>query len=986
MKPLRLKLKNFGTFIEADVDFARFDQTPFFLIHGNTGAGKTTLFDGICYALYEQGSSKYRDRNNLVSHHAKDGEKLEVEFWFERGHRTFHIKRQFGNSKSGKPGTPKQALTEVQLNGKGYEPAGQPLTKKTEVDEFIKNTLQFDLEQFRKIIILPQGQFAEFLHASTIEKSKILHELFGTEAYERLTEQLKKAYDERKEAVEELAKDVKRTQNDLSAALTKYLSQESPQDFEQALEAVSEQIRQKEAEYKKYSKEVDATQQQLNAQEQLAESFRQLEKLQERQRAHQAQEPTIRTKRDALEAARRAAVLRSDLERLRKLEKALEATGGKSWRTEVPEQCKTVPTEAQTQTQRDRKNELEKSKTVFEALEKAEKSLAEAQKEVQKAAREESKKQQELEVAKEQIKTLEKQIQENEARLEEKKQIEERIQKIKKWEEQREQFHHLSDEILRLEKLQKATLERVNKFSQDWQQKQKNYQQLFRQWREGQAQRLALDLREGEACPVCGSRKHPQKAVQSGQSVSDADLERAEKAESKAKNALDKLRQTLTSQETEAKTAQKQLEQLQAKFSEDDQKVMAMSAEEFERKAQKSREKDKVLQQLEQTQKKLRNQQLPEAQKAQETAQTAYDKAKEAHQAAKSAVEVAKNTLTERKRQLPEGFSDKKELQTEIQRLEKSITEGERLRKLEEQWKQFGEEEKGVQENVRKEHFPSIEAARKALLDESQQTKLDQAIKGWEKENVELDTENQRLQKATEGKQKPDLATTKQQLEQLKKQQSKCTEEKAHLLALHQTQSDKLKTLRQTEKQFQAKNKEIKPYKELYGIANGDNPRKQKFATYALSVFLDEVIRFANKRLKLLSDDEFQMERFDQQEGREQSVGLGIRVFNNNTGRYLKPKELSGGETFIHALALALGLADVVYAQSGGAKLDAMFIDEGFGTLDEEKQRKTLRALSENEGQYRMIGIISHVEQFKKMNIPKIHVLKDENGSRVVLS
>lgn len=987
MKPIRLKLKNFGTFVkETNVDFTRFAETPFFLIHGNTGAGKTTLFDGICYALYEEGSSKYRDRNNLISHHAKDGEKLEVEFWFERGHRTFHIRRQFGNTKSGNAGTPKQSLTEVRANGEGYDPVGQPLTKKTEVDEYIKNTLQFDVAQFRKIIILPQGQFAEFLHARTDEKSKILHELFGTEAYERLTKKLKEEYEKRQEAVLELEKDVTREQKALRAenALGKYLSEEAPEDFEQALKVVEKESQQKQAEYEKYSKEVEAAQQNLNAQEQLAKSFHELEKLHKRQQAHQKKQPEIEAKQYERKAAQRADTLKNELERLRKQEEQLEKAVGKNWRTEVPKQCQSVPKESETQAQRDRKNELEKSGGVFEALEKAEKDLQTRQKQVKKAAAEETKKQQALETAKAKVKTLEEQIAQNEKALEAREDTEKRIRKIEKWEEQRQQHQQLREKVQATQAAQKKTLAKLQKEEKAWQEKQQNYQALFRQWRNDQARRLALDLSEGDPCPVCGATEHPQKATHSGEAVSDAALERAEKAENKARTKLDKTRQTLAGQRTETEATQKQLRELEQTFDENDQAVMAMPAEEFERKAQKSRQKHEQLRKTEEAQRALRNQQLPEAKNAQESAQKAYEAAQKAHQEAQSAAQVAEATCNERRQHLPEGFADKKALQAAIKALEKSITEGEHLRKLAEQWAQFREEENRILGHCQEQQFPDIKSARNALRTEAEREQLEKVIRDWENEKVELQTESQRLRKATRDQQKPDLSALQQQLKERKKQQSESSDEKARLLALHQAQVESLKTLRQTEQRLQAKYKEIKPYEDLYHLASGKNDRNQKFATYALSVFLDEVIRFANKRLALLSDDEFQMERFDQ--GRGKSVGLDIRVFNTNTGRYLNPKELSGGETFLHALALALGLADVVYAQSGGAKLDAMFIDEGFGTLDTEKQRKTLRVLSDNEGQHRMIGIISHVEQIKKMNVPKIHVLKEGKGSRVIVS
>ena len=170
----------------------------------------------------------------------------------------------------------------------------------------------------------------------------------------------------------------------------------------------------------------------------------------------------------------------------------------------------------------------------------------------------------------------------------------------------------------------------------------------------------------------------------------------------------------------------------------------------------------------------------------------------------------------------------------------------------------------------------------------------------------------------------------------------------------------------------------------LSNLAKGDNEMKQKFQTFVLSVFLDEVILFANKRLSILSEDRFELRRTDDVVDKRRKAGLDLYVFDSYSGKEQPVKNLSGGETFYTSMALALGLADVVTARSGGRQLDAIFIDEGFGTLDPGTLELSLKTLMDLEGEHRLVGLISHVEVLKeRFRNSRIEVIKEKSGSMV---
>ena len=179
---------------------------------------------------------------------------------------------------------------------------------------------------------------------------------------------------------------------------------------------------------------------------------------------------------------------------------------------------------------------------------------------------------------------------------------------------------------------------------------------------------------------------------------------------------------------------------------------------------------------------------------------------------------------------------------------------------------------------------------------------------------------------------------------------------------------------------------ENKPLSEIAQLAKGENALKQDFQTHVLSAFLDEVMGYANARLRLLSDERYELRRTDDaKSGHVKRAGLDLVVFDNHTGNQRSVSNLSGGETFFTSLALALGLADVATSKAGGIQLGAMFIDEGFGTLDSHTLDRALTTLSNLDGQYRMVGIISHVAELKERIKNRVEVTKEQHGSKITI-
>jgi len=282
---------------------------------------------------------------------------------------------------------------------------------------------------------------------------------------------------------------------------------------------------------------------------------------------------------------------------------------------------------------------------------------------------------------------------------------------------------------------------------------------------------------------------------------------------------------------------------------------------------------------------------------------------------------------------------------------------------------------------LQEHHFPSKEVYNQAKMNEQDQQKVKKEIDSFKEERTSLNRNVEELQKELKEKERVDVSTLDEQLKQLKNAYE-IAFEKWKLSERHYKDTGRLKKdITDTEKKVLEKEEELRTITDLYDVVRGQNHQKISFERYLQIDYLEQIIGAANQRLKRLSNGQFYLMRSDRQESHGRQSGLALDVYDAYTGQTRDVKTLSGGEKFNASLCLALGMSDVIQSFQGSISIDTMFIDEGFGTLDEESLNKAIDTLVELQQSGRMIGVISHVQELKTVFPAVLEVKKTKAGS-----
>lgn len=1001
MRPLTLSLKNFGPYEKANFDFTKFTDSPLFLISGKTGSGKTTLFDALCFALYGETSGQNRTPKEMRSQFAK-GE-TRVNFTFSVKKTMYEITR-----------LPEQWVPKKKGEGERLQPGKVTLTeiieekkvaqwkKVTEVNEKIYQLLGLDLSQFIQVVLLPQGEFRRFLVADSAEKEKVLRRLFSTTLYLNWGKYLK-------EQVKEKGNLLKETQLKKQILLDQVAENFTEENLKKRYEEKIDVTGKRE---KTYEKAKIATEQ---AEKSLAEKTLQVEKRATLERLKN--EDTSDKKQQQNELNKEIQLL----EKVKEIKVTFEKT------QEVKEKLKTFQL---------RKESLEKNlKEATSCLQEKETVLEELLKDTEPLGKKETLRNLlQAEDSYEEVSSLNERIKKDTLLLEKKKQevthltdevkvLEEKLASLslkadlpsvmekekllleKKYTLNQEETHFSQLEKLKIahetfeKKLSQLSLEIKTK-EKDFLEKEKSFKKAQSAWAHEQIAHLASLLEENQPCPLCGSTTHPAPAQFLKGDLKKLEEEKLtqEKIFRDSQEGLISWKEKLQGQKKQAEKSCLEYEEKKAQgqqtyekflqeketFAEESLLVAKEKAEQKEIATQittvteKVKEKTAALH-LVTEEKENFQKQLGLKMMKKETLEKNLDQAL----LPKEHRRKVKEKLTEEVRQFEKNLAEVREAKDNLAK--ESLTLTTQLKENQ----QLLLEEKRKKEECEKEFKQALSAA--DILEATFLEKLDQVshLPQLKEEKEQLDRLLQELQikiatlkqeVTTEDIHLPQLEERLAELKmQLTKEQNAYYEEKNQLLHLENI----LKQVTSLNDSLGKKEKELNDWFMLSQVANGDGLYKISLERHVLQESFLQVLNKANEKLQFLSFGRYFLSLDNESKGAKKNSGLEISVYDDYLGDKRRVQTLSGGESFIAALALSLGLGEVIQENSGGVAIELLLIDEGFGSLDTEALDMAITAL-ENIESNRMIGLISHVKELKDRVISQINVKSLGNGRSIL--
>ena len=910
MKPQKLIMSAFGSYAgEVVIDFSNISH-GIFLITGDTGSGKTTIFDAICYALYDRTSGGAREASDMRSQYAGADTPTFVEYTFTYGEEIYVIKRNPKYSRLSKR-KDKDGNYKETVEQPGVEltmPDGKVFAGKLkETNEKIMEIIGLDADQFTQIAMIAQGEFMKLLQASSNKRKEIFAKIFDTKIYWQLQEELRRRT---KSIFGELEDNRKFCEQELGSIRVFPLMQEQEEepdfsflehDMDGILRKLCELLevgRKRELEQKdrleKWQKQIDEKSSRLVEAKQINELFDHLEEAQEEKQRLEALREEMAAKETSLEQAKKAAVVKMEEDKYQ---------AGIILRQECQKR-------------------LASYRNTMEALIRDIQELEESKNLVQQLRLEkEPEYQQQIHRIKDSLPLYE-QAQELEKEL---KAIEKQLRIFEK------------DAALKQELLSQAQAELIQKHEKAVE-AMHFYQQANDSFIAEQAGIMAAALRENMPCPVCGSTSHPHKAELSESAVTQQQVNETKKIWQKA--------------EEEERLCSDQITQLR-------EEVQAARMAQQEKAAG-----------LENTKKQY----------AQLRQQLVFASKQEA-QRELNAIEASLQEII--------NAVDMAEVKWQKATQEKATFSG-KIDAEEEQEKRLIQEEaellKSFEKELVQQGFSSREAFQAAICEDAQIKALEQQKSSYHDRCVRNEEAVLQLEKQTAKKERMDTKTLSEEIFRLQQERKQYETENKELYGINQRNEEAYVKLKKAFNKREELKQQYQLYSSLDKTANGNlsGTAKLDFQTFIQRRFFEMIIKEANKRLIHMTSNQFILQcRSIDKLSSQGAVGLDLDVYSLVNDRTRDVKTLSGGESFMAALAMALGMSDVIQNTAGRVKLDTMFVDEGFGSLDDEARGEAIRILQELAGNRRLVGIISHVTELKEQIDCKLMVTKDELGSKV---
>lgn len=903
MRPVYIRMSAFGPYAGIqELNMEELGAGGLYLITGDTGAGKTTIFDAITFALYGEASGDSREAGMLRSKYADPSVPTEVELTFIYGGKTYKVCRNPEYERPTKRGT---GMTMQKAEAELIYPDGRVITKPKDVTAAVTEIMGVNREQFCQIAMIAQGKFRDLIEKGTTERQKIFREIFRTAPYQQVQDILKGKYRALERECETLRESVK--QYIQGILWNKDVSEETP--VEEVMELLTEQnkadqeiqaglleeLQQKEQVLQKIRSELERDRERkkrqklyLELQDKRQEQQEQLVEVRRRYREEQGKEPERQRIADEISRLESLMPQYLRLEELRKNER------------ESQDECAKLAVR-----QRQRETKLAELKDKIREGKKAGEALAGAPEEYQKLLFESEKHQKYM-----------------------------------------ERLQNLSKVILQYEKLQQDLLVKQREYQTERdkvRKKEMDYRAKNQAFLDEQAGILAQTLVEDQPCPVCGSIHHPALAVQNPGAPSKDELEllqqELEQCRVREAEASRKAGELLGNVQSRAESIKREAEGLELTGTLEEMKHQLADLQKQGQTTEKQLQQEKGLASEKVKQKDMWNRLLPEQEKALEKVTEELQQIRERQAALESKQKAAGEEIQRLTEVLP--YPGQKEAQ------EKHI-------------------ELVQKQNVMKRQ---LEQAEKAV-----QT-AEVEIAGTEGRLKEL---RQQLEEAVEA----DTEALRQKQAEIETEKAACEERGKELHHRIQNNQSVLKNLQNRSKELVEKEKQYTMVRSLAVTALGNIPGKEKIMleTYVQMTYFDRIIARANTRLMVMTGGQYEMKRRRGSSNLRSQSGLELDVIDHYNGSERSIRTLSGGESFQASLSLALGLADEIQASAGGIRLDTMFVDEGFGSLDSESLEQAVQALAGLAESKRLVGIISHVDELKNRIDRQIVVKKERSG------
>lgn len=1052
MRPLKLTLRAFGPFAgEHSVDFTGGGENPFLLINGPTGAGKTSLLDGLCYALYGEASGAVRTERYLRSQLARPEDECLVTLRFQAGGRLYAIERRPTQDvlSRGRLVERKHAVGFWEVDAQGNI-LGERLSKVNEVLERVEELVGFSSDQFRQVVVLPQGDFRRLLLAKSDEKEKILEKLFGTGRFKLVEDSLRRRRSELSTRLVELRSAVEGILGSKGAGSAADLEARKAeletrrQEVHTALQEGRLRLAEAQARLAQ-AKLVQAAFAEAEAARTALDELRARQEQVEQggaraERAFRALtlvDLEAAIARSATEAGDRAATLRRMATGLEELEErrqgarqALELA--RQEQAKVPE-CIAEGTRLQARLAQ--LQELAGARAKADAAQKAE---AQARQEAGTAAQS--------------LATLERRLAELSGEIEalslqagDGRALELEISRLEGLCALRGQLDGQLRDQAEADATLRAALARVAEREASLERARRERQEAQQALITGQAARLAASLAQGQPCPVCGSREHPHPALAARANSGEAALSSDETTLAPGEETLQRAEAAVANQERALRAERDQCEGLRTRLaglasgiahcraalgpdsdvptdhsgatspSPPTPPPAASLAQRLERAKAERTKAEALAVRLRKglAERDALTAKRQEAQARQDAAAKAHGEAAAALGAARALLERAsaeagagdetalRARLAEVERFVPQAaarLQAAERAQAELDgQVQKRQGERDQLARLDaEALAQLAEQRATFEVRLLTEGFLTEREYQEAKLPRQKAEELRQAL---ERHREALASAQARLERAEAAclehglkqghgqepeAQRPDVAalqTAQTQAEAvvagLNRELGEVATQQGELAAALRAIAEKADQSRELEADYAVVGR-------LAELVTGQNPLRMTLQRYVLAALFEEVARAASQRLLRMSRGRYHLVRAEAARDGRSTGGLDLDVTDAFIGESRPASTLSGGESFLASLALALGLSDVVMAQQGGRTLDCIFIDEGFGSLDGETLEFALNTLMELHSAGRLIGIISHVAELRERIPSRIDVIPSKSGSSIL--
>ena len=1040
MKPLKLIMSAFGPYADVQtIDFTNLKDKNIFLITGPTGAGKTTVFDAISYALFGEASGSTRDRDSLRSDFADIDTMTYVELEFLLKGKKYKITRspQQERKKSRGDGLViKSADAFLEL------PNGNVVSKINNVDEKISEILGINKNQFRQIVMLPQGEFRKLLECDSSEREVIFRKIFGTEAFDSIQKML----DEQKKMLYKNISNIKIKRDtyiknidcsddqlliglinaeDLNISEILYITSDVISKDEVKKEDINNEINELKC-------EIDSIQKELITGEEINKKIKYKEEIDKEYNFYLQKDKEYEEKQVILNKGRKSLEVRIIEDTLKDRENNLKEkliqcgeAEDKIKQIEINLNILKAQLEKEELKEEERKSILDELTIIRSFTEKV-KMYEEKRGNIVKL-KDDLKNKEEI------LKRNKGIINENRSKLEiynnniiqlQKSQAEvEKLEKIISenniiYKEMKIFYSYIANYKKEVE-IHTKLGDSYREFEKEYNAFKLKYETMEDSFRKGQAGILARDLKEGKECPVCGSTHHPNLATLIKGVPTEEELKEGKLKYDELKDRRDEMLRELSdlngviksNKDILAKQKEKinpylnyELNNMQdsaiLEFIISKGKEISLKLKELTEKKEKLEENIKAIPTLEalisKLQEDIRIKEI-EGENIEKEHTLLYGRVKSEEEILfsieKEIPEEIRSTLklSVKIKELEERFAQLQEKYKRIQSACNKTMEDYAAAKADREAKIKNREDAFEEVRIWKDNllnkikecnFKDYDEYRNLQMAEEEIKILEKDIQDYYQNLKSLGDSYKKALQETEGLHPINLDKIKNDLEEVKTKELLFIEKSNTIFARLNNNKRVLKEIEKLNELIKDEEEQYSIIGELARIANGDNAERITFERYVLAAYFDEIIDAANLRLSKMASGRFLLKRKEEKgKGRKQE-GLELEVFDNYTGKARHVKTLSGGESFKASLALALGLADVVQSYAGGISLDTMFVDEGFGTLDPESLDNAIQTLIDLQKGGRLVGIISHVPELKERIDVRLEISTTKEGSK----